>query len=128
MQSSENQLSIMHALTTVFFQEGFNREQGTHGLAYWRVDEEDIPKSTHFRQCRIVIDGIQDHFAINTYKDQNGRWYIRLVEFVYHDELDDEDADCDAKTLLLIPVNTKRLCWEEFTKCVRLIEEVFHYV
>ena len=110
---TKNELGIIKALATVFFQEGFDRNCGKHGLEYWCVNEEDLEE--HCRQCTIC-DNEYATYLLNT-TTINGKWYIRLYNTTRN-----EYGDIDnIKTLLLIPVDTKRLCWDEITKCASLI-------
>lgn len=105
-------LSIIKALSTVFFQEGFNREEKKHGLKYWEVSEEELDE--HCRQCKIC--GNEDiTYLLNTV-NMNGQWYLRVFSKVY-----DEFDQCELSTELLIPINPERLCWEEMSKCAQLI-------
>lgn len=105
-------LSIIKALSTVFFQEGFDRKENKHGLEYWSVNDEEL--KVHCRQCKIC-----EHetvaYLLNTV-NMNGQWYLRVFSIEY-DEYDNQEIHVD----LLIPVDTERLCWEEMSKCAQLI-------
>lgn len=106
-------VSIFGALSTVFFQEGFNREENKHGLEYWSVSDEDL--NEHCRQCKIICVDETVTYLLNTV-NMNGQWYLRVFSIGY-----DEDDRAELYVHLLIPVDTKRLCWEEMPKCARLI-------
>ena len=108
--------SIIHALSTVFFQEGFDRKEGKHGLEYWQVSEEEL--ADHCRQCRIY--GSEEDcfvYCLNTTKI-NGQWFLRVFYKAYDDYGNFEEL----KTKLLLPVDTERLCWEVLPRCAELIE------
>jgi len=106
-------LSIIKALSTVFFQEGFNRAENKHGLEYWCASDEDLKE--HCRSCKIC--GNDDVVYLLNTVNLNGQWYLRVFNIEYDEEGDLKKLHID----LLIPVNTKRLCWEEMTKCTNLI-------
>lgn len=108
-------LSIIKALSTVFFQEGFDRKEKKHGLEYWKVSEEEL--DVHCRQCKIC--GNEDvTYLLNTV-NMNEQWYLRVFS-IYYDEYG-EFKNHKPITNLLIPVDTERLCWEEMPKCAQLI-------
>ena len=111
-------MGIIHALSTVFFQEGFDRETHKHGLEYWNVSEDEFETitTTTIRSTRIYHDDDRE-CLLNTYKNHD-QWYIRV--FVH--EFDDYGELDDRHILVTIPVDTDRLCWGEFTKCARMIE------
>lgn len=106
-------LSIIKALSTVFFQEGFNRKENKHGLEYWCVSDGDLKQ--HCRQCKICGNDGAD-YSLNTV-NLNGQWYLRVFSIEYNEYGNLEELHID----LLIPVDTERLCWEEMTKCANLI-------
>ena len=106
-------LSIIKALSTVFFQEGFDRKEKKHGLEYWKVSDEEL--DVHCRQCKICGNESIVHL-LNTV-NVNGQWYLRVFSIVYNEYGEYENTNID----ILIPVNTGRLCWEEMSKCAQLI-------
>ena len=110
----EKTKKIVKALSTLFFQEGFDRETGKHGLGYWEVQSEDMANPC-IRQCTI-----NESTSLNTTRIDD-KWYIRVFINCFDEYGDLEDR----KTLLLIPVDTSRLCWEQFTKCAELIYLVY---
>ena len=106
---------IFEALNTVFFQEGFDREEHKHGLKYWEVENDKL--DVHCRQCKIWDDdGVE--YLLNTV-NMNGQWFLRVFNIIY-----DEDGCVDSINIeLLIPVDTDRLCWEEMPICAQMIQE-----
>lgn len=106
-------LSIIKALSTVFFQEGFNREEKKHGLEYWAVSDENM--DVHCTQCKICGNEYIV-YLLNTL-NVNGQWYLRVFSISY----DEYGSASKPKTELLIPVNPEKLCWEEMPKCAQLI-------
>ena len=116
MGKVDKMCSIAKAISTVFFQEGFDRETGRHGLEYWNVEEKDLHE--HCRSCKI--ESIEDHrsYNLNTVKG-NDSWYLRLFVVIY----DEFEEFSDIKVKLMIQINPKRLCWEEISRCMKLIYE-----
>lgn len=107
-------LSIIKALSTVFFQEGFDRKEKKHGLEYWNVSNEEL-KSNRCRQCKICGNETVN-YLLNTV-NMNEQWYLRVFSIEY-----DEYGNLEGVHVnLLIPVNTDRLCWDEMSKCAQLI-------
>ncbi len=108
---TKEQKEIIKAVSTIFFQEGFDRNGNGENLDYWKSETGRVslfgPNS----------DGSY-RYMLNTEKIKN-QYYLRLSSAF---ELDDYDDENYFQELLLIPINHKRLCWEEFTKCVSIIE------
>ena len=113
-----NQLNqIINAVTTVFFQEGFDRKKGIHGLDYWKqVDDNRFVKRC-FIDHPVDDEEITHRYMLNT-KCIDNEWFLHLFRVIY----DDNGYADDSSTLLLIPIDPNMLCWEEVGKCVTIIE------
>ena len=107
---------IVYAVNSVLFSMGYNREQKMHSLGYW---EESTT-----RRCKICLDDdasdhweTADYYGLNTIK-RNDTWYLHLY-YSYYNDYQDERTESD---LLLIPLDTDRLCWEQATDAIDLID------
>lgn len=106
---------IVYAVNSVLFSMGYNREQKMHSLGYW----EESTK----RRCTICLDDppaqweTANYYCLNTVK-RNDTWYLRLYYSCYNDYLDKRNEH----ELLLIPLDTDRLCWEQATDAIDLID------
>lgn len=113
---NEKQLGVIKALATIFFQEGFDRNAGKHGLGYWCVSDEAL--SEHCKQCKIWEDDTIK-YLLNTVQI-NGKWCVRLY-YISFDEYGQAD---EMESMVYIPVDTGRLCWDEISKCAQIIYEL----
>lgn len=113
-----NQLNqIINAVTTVFFQEGFDRKKGIHGLDYWKQSDDNRFVKRCFIDHPVDCEEITHRYMLNT-KYIDNKWFLHLFRVIY----DDYGDAGDFSTLLLIPIDPNRLCWEEVGKCVTIIE------
>ena len=116
-----NQLTkeVIHAVSTVFFQEGFNRENEEvmeSNLNYWAYPRQSKIRSywrdeEEYRWLAISTKNIDD------------KWYLELWQ-QYTDEYgDDQERDI----IVYIPIKPTRLCWEMDRYCER-IEQVLETI
>ena len=113
---------IVKAVSTLFFQEPFDRNKGIHGLEYWLVEHDKLEDC----RCVTVADRIhEDNFIcgellINTAKFGND-WFVRVYERVL-----DSDGDFDhVEVHGYIRVDPERLCWEGIVDTCEFIEKFY---
>ena len=113
---------IIKAVSTLFFEEGFDREKGVHSLNYWLVEHTQLERCRCVKvRDRIHEDGfVYGGLFINTAKIGND-WFVRVYDHVLDSDGDFDHADVHG----YIRVDPERLCWEEFVDTCEFIEKFY---
>ena len=101
---------LLHALGTVLFQEGFDRNDETgEKLEYFQY-----PKCSTI--TGLFCDGVEYGSVNLSTKKIDDDWYLALWERT----VDEYECVDDEKILAFIPVDPNRLCWEIGIYCKKL--------
>ena len=104
---------LLHALGTVLFQEGFDRNDKTgEKLEYYQY-----PKCSEI--TGLFCDDVE-YGSINlSTKKIDDQWYLTLWERTVYEDNDGFDDEKD-EILAFIPIDPSRLCWEIGIYCKKI--------